>query len=435
MPDRRGIAIAGAGPAGLVLAHLLHREGIPFVVFERKSRAELCRLPKAGLVEYRTVRLLEREGIAPSILDFSVQNHRCEFRTPGESVVVEYAALTGGRPHYIYPQHQLVQRLCDTLTEAGGQVRFGHTVRAVQQHASGVVLAVEGPGGGQSEVACQAAVGCEGSASAVAAAMTKARVSEQALPVRWLVILAAAPPLVNHTVYATHPRGFAGQMRRGPDQTRYMLEIPATETTADWPGQRARDELAVRLGVGGQLADVPLAEFSLLDMRVRMIEPMQQDRLFLAGDAAHLITPAGGKGMNLAIQDVVELAHGLIECFGPEQDDTRLAGVLADPAAAHLADPGLLQLAPASHPHQPPRRARTTRRHARRLRPGAKTRLDHRPARRPSPSPLVRPCLRGRGPRLGPLPRHGAGVVATAVPALMRPASPLLRRCGPRSGG
>ena len=138
MPNGRGIAIAGAGPAGLVLAHLLHRKGVPFVVFERKSRDELCRLPKAGLVEYRTVRLLEREGIAPSILDFSVENHRCEFRTPGESVVVEYAALTGGRPHYIYPQHQLVQRLCDTLTEAGGQVRFGHTVRAVRRMPAGL---------------------------------------------------------------------------------------------------------------------------------------------------------------------------------------------------------------------------------------------------------------------------------------------------------
>ena len=220
MPDGRGIAIVGAGPAGLVLAHLLHRAGVPFVVFERKPRAELCRLPKAGLIEYRTVRLLEREGIAPSILDFSVENHRCEFRTPAESVVVEYAALTGGRPHYIYPQHQLVQRLCDTLTESDGQVRFGHTVEAVRQHADGVVLAVDGSGGDRSEVACQVAGGCEGSTSPVAAAITGTRVSEQSLPVRFLVILGAAPPLVSHTVYAAHPRGFAGQMRRGDERHR-----------------------------------------------------------------------------------------------------------------------------------------------------------------------------------------------------------------------
>jgi p-hydroxybenzoate 3-monooxygenase len=326
MLGRPGIAIVGAGPAGLVLAHLLQREGIAFVVFERQTRADLCRLPKAGLIEYRTVRLLEREGITPSTLDFSVENHRCEFRTPDESVVLEYAALTGGRSHYVYPQHQLVQRLCDSLIDAGGEVRFGQAVRAVQHAAGGVVLSVDSPGGDRSKIGCEIGVGCEGSKSPVAAAMSQARVGEQSLPVRLLVILGAAPPLEKHTIYAAHPRGFAGQMRRGPDQTRYFLEVPGTDTTADWPEQRARAELSARLGVGGRLDDVPLSEFGLLDMRVRVIEPMQQGPLFLAGDAAHLITPAGGKGMNLAIQDAVELGHGLIERFGPKQDGTRLSG-------------------------------------------------------------------------------------------------------------
>jgi p-hydroxybenzoate 3-monooxygenase len=168
----RGVAIVGAGPAGLVIAHLLQRERIPLVVFERKTRADLCRLPKAGLIEYRTVQLLRRENIAPSILDFSVENHRFEFRTPDESVVLDYAALTGGRPHYIYPQHQLVHRLCETLTEAGGDIRFGHTVCTVRQDPGGVVLSVEGPDGDRPQVRCEVAVGCEGSKSPVAAAMT-----------------------------------------------------------------------------------------------------------------------------------------------------------------------------------------------------------------------------------------------------------------------
>ena len=324
MASKPGVAIVGAGPAGLVVAHLLQREDIPFVVFERQALAELVGRPKAGLVEYRTVQLLAREGIAGSTVQFTTENHRCEFRTPDDSVLLEYAALTGGRPHYIYPQHELVQRLCETLTAAGGEVRFGHAVRAVTQDSSGVVLSVEGPDGEPSQVRCEAAVGCDGSSSLVAAAMTKARVNEQLLPGRFLVIVAAAPPLEGHTIYAAHPRGFAGQMRRGPAQTRYYLEIPAADTAADWPEQRIRNELTARLGIGRAL-DVPLGEVGVLDLRVRVTEPMQHGPLFLAGDAAHLITPAGGKGMNLAIQDGIELAHGLIERFGPGQDDTRLS--------------------------------------------------------------------------------------------------------------
>jgi p-hydroxybenzoate 3-monooxygenase len=314
MSDRPGVAIVGAGPAGLVIAHLLQREAIPFVVFERQPLAELARRPKAGLVEYRTVQLLARESIAGRIVQFTTENHRSEFRTPEESVLLEYAALTGGRPHYIYPQHELVHRLCDALTAAGGEVRFGHTVRAVTADSSGVMLSVEGPDAAPSQVQCQAVVGCDGSGSLVAAAMTNAQISEQLLPGRFLVLVAAAPPLDGHTVYAAHPRGFAGQMRRGPAQTRYYLEIPGTDT----------NELAARLGTGRPL-EAPLGEMGILDLRVRVIEPMQQGPLFVAGDAAHLITPAGGKGMNLAIQDGIELAHGLIERFGPKQDDTRLS--------------------------------------------------------------------------------------------------------------
>jgi p-hydroxybenzoate 3-monooxygenase len=318
------VAIAGAGPAGLVIAHQLRRAGISFVLLERNSATNLSARPKAGLVEYRTVELLRDAGIAGPVVDFATTNHRCEFRTPDESAVLDYSALTGGRPHYIYPQHELVARLHAALTADGADIRCGHTVHEVRQGASGAVLSGTAEDGTPFQLSSEVAVGCEGSRSAVAAAMPGLHISEQVFGVRWLAAIGAAPPLDGHTVYGAHPRGFAGQMRRGPGHTRFYLEVPGTDTAADWPEDRIRDELADRLGVGGRLKEVRFGDAMFFDLRVRVAEPMQQGRLFLAGDAAHLITPAGGKGMNLAIQDAVELAAGLADRFGPDQDERRL---------------------------------------------------------------------------------------------------------------
>jgi p-hydroxybenzoate 3-monooxygenase len=322
------VGIVGCGPAGLVLAHLLQRAGIPFVVVERHHRDTVAGPPKAGMIEYRTVELLRRVGIAGTLVDFTVENRSCEFRTPEASVVVDYGSLTGDRPHYVFPQHQLVEQLCAALVATGADVRFGTTVVDVRQGPDGVDLAVAGDGG-PTTIDCDVVVGCDGVRGATSAALAGARVREERLPVRWLAMIGAAPPLVGHTIYAAHPRGFAGHMRRGPTHTRYYLEVPVTDTVADWPEDRMRDELRVRLGLDAELDGVALVEPSLVDLRMRVIEPMQHGRVFVAGDAAHLITPAGGKGMNLAIQDAVELAGGLVERYGPRRDGSRLAAYSA----------------------------------------------------------------------------------------------------------
>jgi p-hydroxybenzoate 3-monooxygenase len=323
--DSTTVAIVGAGPAGLVIAHVLHNAGIDFVVLERHAQSDMGSMAKAGAIDYRTVEALKSVGIADSILKFEETNYCCEFRTPEESVVFDYGTITGDRPHYVYPQHELVARLRDALVSIGGDIRFGMEVTGLERGDDGAVLSMVDGAGESRAIRCQVVAGCDGARGAIASALRGCKVVEQSLPVRWLAVLGNTAPLEPHTIYAAHPRGFAGQMRRLPWLTRFYLEVPATDTIADWPESRVREELTTRLLVPGKLDDVEFVEPSLVDLRMKMTTPMQDDRVFVAGDAAHVITPAGGKGMNLAIQDAVELAQGFIERFGPKGDGDRLA--------------------------------------------------------------------------------------------------------------
>lgn len=318
------VAIVGAGPAGLVAAHLLQRAGVDCVVLERHARSDMGSMAKAGAIDYRTVELLKAVGIADTILKFETTNYCCEFRTPKERVVFDYGTITGGRPHYVYPQHELVARLRDALVAVHGDIRFGVEVTGADQSDDGVMLSVVDASGEAAMIRCEVVAGCDGARGVIAGAMRGCQVVEQSLPVRWLAVLGHTPPLELHTIYAAHPRGFAGQMRRLPSMTRFYLEVPITDTIADWPESRVREELTIRLLVPGKLDGVEFVEPSLVDLRMKMTTPMQDRRVFVAGDAAHVITPAGGKGMNLAIQDGVELAQGFIERFGPLNNGHRL---------------------------------------------------------------------------------------------------------------
>lgn len=319
------VCIVGAGPAGLVTAHLLHQAGVSFVLLERQRADQLRARVKAGMIEHRTVELLRRHGLAGPILSGGMRVGQCEFRADGQAFLLDYAALCGGRGHYIYPQHELVADWAADLLDRGGDVRFGVTATAAEHDRDGaLVRAVTGPAGEPLAIGCRAVVVCDGAGSTLAAGPPA---YTAAYPTRWLALIAAVPPPPNGTIYGLHEQGFAGQMHRSATLSRFMLEVPGGQDYRQWDHDRIWAELEHRLTAAGRppVQRGEFAERDILDLRVRVCDPMQHGRLFLAGDAAHLITPAGGKGMNIAIQDAAELAGGLIERYrGGGRDGHRL---------------------------------------------------------------------------------------------------------------
>lgn len=331
------VCVVGAGPAGLVVANRLLQSGVSCVVIERLASEALCARAKAGMLEHRSVQALEPHGLATPILERGTRNGVVELRVDGAGHVFDYAALTGGRGHFVYPQHLLVRAWADLLLERGGALRFSTEVtglEGIEEHpgsaarARATVRAV-GAAGAPLAIECGAVVLASGAGAGLLPDGIESH--EHFYPFRWLTTMVEMPPLAERTLYAPHEDGFAAQLRRAPGLTRFYLQVPALDGLADWPDERLRAELEVRLGVAprgaenaGSAIRGAIVERDILDLRVRVREPMQRGCVYLAGDAAHLITPAGGKGMNLAIQDALELSEGLIGLFS-HGDGVRLS--------------------------------------------------------------------------------------------------------------
>jgi p-hydroxybenzoate 3-monooxygenase len=322
------VCIVGAGPAGLALAHLLRRANIDFVVLERQGAEAHRARTKAGMIEPRTVDMLRSHGLADTILTRGVRNGVCEFRADGEAFVLDYGALTNGQGHYVYPQHELVDDWTEKLRIAGGDIRFGVRVTGVEQneHGATVTATVEATEK-QTTFRCEVVADCSGAGSELTIGDGSIATFEVSYPVRWMAVIASVSPMSRHTIYGLHRRGFAGQTRRSAAMTRYYLEVSQTDRLDNWPDDRVWAELQERLRVVGQapLVEGSLVERDLLDLRVLVREPMHHGRIFLVGDSAHLVTPAGGKGLNMAVQDAVELAAGLRDRYAGTGTGGRLA--------------------------------------------------------------------------------------------------------------
>ena len=312
---RTQVGIVGAGPAGLLLSHLLHLEGIDSVVLERYSRQYVEERNRAGVLEQTTVDLLSASGVGDRLKREGLLHHGIKLSFDGRHHRIDFTELTGGRAITVYGQHEVLKDLISARLEAGGVVFFDTSNVAVRDIDGASPKISFHHDSVDRELTCDFIAGCDGShgvckPSIPAGALT---IFERSYPFAWLGILAAAPPASEELVYAYHQRGFALFSMRTPQITRLYLQCSPDEAIADWSDDRIWQELRARLETrdGWRAAEGPILQKSITGMRSLVVEPMQYGRMFLAGDAAHIVPPTGAKGLNLAVADVHVLARAI----------------------------------------------------------------------------------------------------------------------------
>jgi p-hydroxybenzoate 3-monooxygenase len=295
----------------LFAANVLSNAGIECEIFERLGEDAVRARARAGVIEDRTTRLLAAHGLADGMLERGTTSGSCEFRRDGRSYAFDYASLCGSR-HRVYPQQLLVGDLIDSLRSLGGQVRFDSPVDSIDLRRSRpAVRLADG-----TSVDCELVVGCDGFHGVSRAAVPGAVCSEVDFAAEWLTLLAEAAPWSEHQIYGLHSDGFAGHMPRTSTMTRYYLQVEPGTAIDDWDNEAIWSTLETRLTTPGRPAGRGrIVERSIMELRSAVTQPMQGGPIYLAGDAAHIVTPAGGKGMNLALQDADELVQGVIAFY------------------------------------------------------------------------------------------------------------------------
>jgi p-hydroxybenzoate 3-monooxygenase len=324
---RTQVGIVGAGPAGLTLSLLLQRAGIGSVVLERRDRPYLEARVRAGLLEHNTVDVLRDLGVGERLDREGLVHHGIHLRFAGRDVHLKMTELTG-RNVTIYGQQEVVKDLIAARLARGGALHFEVGDVAVHDLASAAPRITYTRAGEAHELQCDMIAGCDGFHGICRDSIPAGVLTEREVvhPFSWLGILAEAAPTTDELVYARHDRGFALYSMRSEHVSRLYLQVPADEDLAAWPDGRIWAELQERLALPGwRVGEGPILERSITPMRSFIAEPMQYGRLYLAGDAAHIVPPTGAKGLNLAINDVRLLAAALIAHFRTG-DDAALDG-------------------------------------------------------------------------------------------------------------
>ncbi|HET6177476.1 MAG TPA: 4-hydroxybenzoate 3-monooxygenase [Candidatus Sulfotelmatobacter sp.] len=317
MKLRTQVGIVGAGPAGLVLSQLLHLQGIQAVVLEARTREHCEHRVRAGVLEQGTVELLREMGVGDRMDRESLLHEGVELRFNGRGHRIDFRELTG-RSITIYAQQEVVKDLIAARLAAGAEIFFEAQDVSVHDFDSAAPKIRFRNHGEPSEILCDFIAGCDGfhgvCRPGIASALT---VYERIFPFAWLGILAAARPSSEELIYCYHEHGFALHSMRTPEITRLYLQCTPDEDLARWPDEKIWEELQRRLATrdGRQLTEGPILQKGITGMRSFVAEPMQYGRLFLAGDAAHIVPPTGAKGLNLAVADVRVLANALAEFY------------------------------------------------------------------------------------------------------------------------
>jgi p-hydroxybenzoate 3-monooxygenase len=316
---RTQVAIIGSGPSGLLLGQLLTDAGIDNVILERSTRDHVLERIRAGVLEEGMCNLLDRAGAGGRMRREGLPHDGFDLTFDGKRHRIDLHDLTGGKRVMVYGQTEVTKDLMDRRDETGGETWFEAADVEPRDFGSDKPYVTFSHGGQSHRLDCDFIAGCDGfhGASRKAAPGDAIKLFERVYPFGWLGIIAEVPPVNHELIYSNHERGFALCSMRSHTRSRYYVQVPADEKAANWSDDRFWDEIRRRLpaATAETMVTGPSIEKSVAPLRSFVAEPMRFGRMFLVGDAAHIVPPTGAKGLNLAASDVHYLFEGLREFY------------------------------------------------------------------------------------------------------------------------